>query len=119
MPLRPVRSPAQGDSHWLALAGLVLLSTALRVWAGSRIPTPWIMGDEAIYAELGRSLYAAGDLEVLGHPTPFYSLVYPALVGPLLSLDDVERGYALLKIAQAHVMSLAALPVFLWARAIA
>jgi hypothetical protein len=96
-----------------------LVSTALRFWAALRIPIPWIAPDELIYAELGRSLYASGSLEILGEPTAFYGLITPALVGLPLSLGDVGLGYGLLKLVQALVMSLAAVPVFLWARTLA
>jgi hypothetical protein len=77
------------------------------------------MPDEAIYAELGESLYRHGRFEVLGQPAGFLSLVYPALIGPLLSLDDLEQGYAWTKLLQALVMSLTAVPVYLWARTLA
>jgi dolichyl-phosphate-mannose-protein mannosyltransferase len=92
------------------------VSTVIRLWAGLRVPSPWFVPDEIVYTELGRGLYETGKLQVLGHPTPFFSFVYPAFVGPFLSLGDLELGYSLLKGAQALVMSLAAVPVFLWAR---
>jgi len=98
------------------LGGIVVLSTLLRYWAASQVPTPWILPDEVLYAELGRSLYHSGSFEILGQPVRFYSLVYPALVGLPLSLGDTALGYSLLKPLQALVMSLAAVPTFLWAR---
>jgi Dolichyl-phosphate-mannose-protein mannosyltransferase len=101
---------------WIGLAGLVVVSTAIRGFLASRVPTPWILGDEAIYAELGRSLWQTGHFTILGEPTRFYTLVYPALVGGPLSLHDLQLGYTLLKWLQALVMSLAAVPVYLWGR---
>ena len=101
---------------WATLAGLVAVSTALRAWAGSLVPTPWILPDEVVYTELGRSLYHSGSFEILGEPTRFYSLVYPALVGLPLSMSDLQLGYTLLKALQALVMSLTAIPVYLWSR---
>ncbi len=80
------------------------------------MPSPWIAADEQTYAELGRSLWQHGSLTVLGAPTGFYSLVYPALAGLPLSLSDRALGYDLLKALQALVMSLTAVPVYLWAR---
>jgi dolichyl-phosphate-mannose-protein mannosyltransferase len=97
---------------------LVGVSTLLRFWGGSLVPIPWINPDEIIYAELGRSLYRSGTFEILGRPTEFISLVYPALVGGPLSLANVERGYHLLKLVQALLMSLTAVPVYLWARSL-
>jgi hypothetical protein len=104
---------------WGWLAGLVAVSAALRYWAASRIPIPWILPDETIYAELGKSLYETGRLEILGEPTRFYGLVTPALAGLPLSVGDIEDGYRTLKALQAVVVSLAAVPVFLWTRTLA
>ncbi len=97
---------------------MVAASTAVRYAAGRRIDGLWIMPDEAIYANLGRSLYEHGRLAILGASAPVYGVVYPALVGLPLSLGDLERGYRTLKAVQALVMSLAAVPVFLWARSL-
>jgi Dolichyl-phosphate-mannose-protein mannosyltransferase len=88
----------------------------VRLWAALRVPSPWFTPDEMVYGELGRSLYATGHLDILGHSTPFFSFVYPALVGPFLNFGNLELGYTLLKAAQALVMSLTAVAVFLWAR---
>ena len=101
---------------WLLLGGLVLASTALRAWASRGVPTPWIAPDEEIYGLLGRGLYRDGALAILGGPTPYYSAVVPAVVGLPLSLGDLVLGHSLLKALQALVMSLAAVPVFLWGR---
>jgi hypothetical protein len=69
-----------------------------------------------VYGLLGQGLYRTGHLAILGGPTSFYSLVVPALVGIPLSLHDLALGYSLLKGLQALVMSLAAVPVYLWGR---
>jgi len=82
------------------------------------VPSPWFVPDEVVYGMLGRSFYETGRLDILGHATPFFSLVYPALVGPLLDLSDRELGYTLLKVLQALVVSLTAVPVFLWGRSL-
>ena len=123
-PATPVReTPARvplvsARAAWIALAALVGVSTALRGFWAARVPTPWINGDETIYAELGRSLWHTGHFRILGAPTRFYTLVYPALVGGPLSLGDPQLGYTLLKWLQALVMSLAAIPVYLWGRSL-
>ena len=101
---------------WMLLAALVGVSAALRSWAGGAVLTPWIAPDELIYADLGRSLWHTGHLALLGNPTSYFSLVYPALAGLPLSLKDHQAGYNLLKALQAVVMSLAAVPVYLWGR---
>jgi Dolichyl-phosphate-mannose-protein mannosyltransferase len=100
----------------VALGVLVLACALLRGYWTTWVPTPWINGDETIYALLGRSLWHSGHLTILGSPTRFYSFVYPALIGGLLSLPKVALGYSLVKWLQAIVMSLGALPVYLWGR---
>jgi hypothetical protein len=104
---------------WGVVAGLVAASTVLRFWAGTRVTTPWITPDEVIYGEAAKSLYHDGSFRLLGQPLGFLSLVYPALVGPLLALGDLERWYHWTKLLQALVMSLAAVPAYLWARELA
>ena len=97
------------------LAALVALSTVVRSWAGLAVPSPWIAADEMIYAELGRSLWESGSLEIIGRDAPFYSLVHPALIGLPLALST-DFGYDAARILQALVMSLTAVPVFFWGR---
>ena len=125
MPGAPSRTPGAtlvtlrslvGSRTGAALGVLVLASALLRGYWTTWIPTPWINGDETIYALLGRSLWHSGHLSMLGAPTRFYSLVYPALIGGPLSLSKVALGYSLVKWLQALVMSLGAVPVYLWGR---
>jgi hypothetical protein len=82
------------------------------------VPVPWIAPDEMVYGMLGRSLYLHGSLEILGGPTPFYSLLVPALVGFPLSAFGLATGLDVTQGLQAFVMSLAAVPVYLWGRSL-
>jgi hypothetical protein len=102
--------------EWAALGALVLLSTAFRAWAAVEVPVPWIAPDEMIYGILGRNLWLHGSLTILGGPTPYYSLLTPLLVGFPLAAWGLGTGYDVLQGLQAFVMSLAAVPVYLWAR---
>src|SRR6185503_13875323 len=103
-------------SEWAALCALVLISTAFRAWAAVEVPVPWIAPDEMVYGLLGRSLWLHGSLSILGGPTPYYSLLTPLLAGFPLAAFGLGTGYDLLQGLQAFVMSLAAVPVYLWAR---
>ena len=82
------------------------------------MPTPWIAPDEMIYGLLGQSLYRTGHLAILGGPTPYYSAVVPLVAGLPLSVSDLAGGYSVLKVVQALVISLAAVPVYFWARSV-
>jgi hypothetical protein len=101
---------------WVVLAGLVIASAVVRFWVGTRIAGLWIMPDEAVYASLGQSLYRSLELSIFGGGTALFSFVYPALNGLPLAYGDLERGYTILKAIQAVVMSLTAVPVYLWGR---
>jgi len=98
---------------------LVFCSTLARFAAARGVHTPWIMPDEVVYGELGKSLYHSGRFEVLHEHIGFFGLVFPALVGGPLAVSDLERGYYWLKLLQALVMSLTAVPVYLWTRSLA
>ncbi len=100
------------------VVAIVLVSAGLRAWAAWQVPVPWFAGDEVIYAQLGQALWHHGELRILGAPTGFLSLVYPALAGLPLSLWDVDTGYRVLRVIQPLVMSLAAVPAYLWARSL-
>jgi hypothetical protein len=102
--------------EWWALAALVLLSTGLRAWAAVKVPVPWIAPDEMVYGLLGRDLWLHGSLSILGGSTPYYSLLTPLLAGFPLAAFGLGTGYDVLHGLQAFVMSLAAVPVYLWGR---
>lgn len=104
---------------WAILAALVALGGGLRAWAAARVPVPWIPVDETIYAQLGTSLYRRGVLEVLEGPTPYYSFLYPAFAGIPLTLGGLPAGYVALHALQGVVISLAAVPTYLWALRVA
>ena len=111
--IRTLRTPSGAAA---AVVLLVLVSAALRAWVAWLVPAPWLAGDEVVYALLGQGLYREGKLAILGGPTGFFSLVWPALAGLPLSLGDLELGYRILRLFEPLLMSLAAIPAYLWAR---
>jgi Dolichyl-phosphate-mannose-protein mannosyltransferase len=77
----------------------------------------FIMVDELIYSELGRSLAESGELRVRDTPSPGYGIVYPALISPAYAaFDSLPEAYAAVKTLNALVMSLAAIPAYFLAR---
>ena len=107
------------DRALLALGGLVVVSTAVRFALSSGVDAPWVAPDEQLYGLLGRSLVAGDGLSVLGERIPYYSLVYPLLVGLPFVWTGLEEGVRTVQLLQALAMSLTAVPVFVWARPIA
>ena len=103
------------DGAWLA--GIVVLSAAVRLWLGGDMPAPFVFVDELIYSELARSLAETGSFAVRGVPTSGYSILYPALIAPAYWLfDALPSAYAAAKATNAIAMSLAAVPAWLLAR---
>jgi hypothetical protein len=102
-----------------ALAVLILVAVVLRAAAALAVDVPWIAPDEMIYGLLGRGLWEHGSLDILGGPTPFYSVLYPALVGLPLRLFGLDTGYDVLRVVQAAVLCATAVPVYLWTRSLA
>jgi hypothetical protein len=107
------------DSALLALGGLVVASTAVRFTLSRGVDAPWIAPDEQLYGLLGRSLVAGDGLTLLGEPVPYYSLLYPLLVGVPFLWSELEGAVRWVQLLQAIAMSLTAIPVFLWARPLA
>ena len=82
-----------------------------------RMPAPWIMVDELIYSELGKSVAADGHFLVRGVPSSGYGFVYPVLLAPASgSTRRFPSAYAAAKVINACVMSLAAIPTYFLAR---
>ena len=88
------------------------MSTLAYGLANKRVPGLWIMPDEAIYADRAIRLWQDGSLSVFRGPGAGYGLLYPVLAGPSLVLGSLNS----LQLLQAFVMSLTAVPVFLYGR---
>lgn len=104
---------------WVWLAGIVIASFGLRAWLARGMLGPFIMVDELIYAELGRSIAEDGALRVRDVDAGGFSVVYPFLISPAYALfDELPDAYAAVKTLNALYMSLAAVPAYFLARRI-
>lgn len=118
-------SPGAPRSHRvsraaLVVAGLVILSTAIRFAAAQAFTTPWIVPDEVVYGMLGEGLWSHGTLTLRTLPSPYYSLLTPVVIGaPLAAASDLADGIRWAQLLQALAMSLVAVPTYAWARRIA
>jgi len=99
----------------LVFAGLVVAAMAVRVLLTRASVAPWIMIDELIYSEFAKSIADGGGWMNREQPAPFLSL-YPALISPAWLADSMETTFSIAKAINAVLMTLAAVPVFLWAR---
>jgi hypothetical protein len=98
------------------LAGLGLLAVTVYVLLGMQIATPWIMLDELVYAELAKGIAEDGRLLIRDEPTSYLSFLYPLMIAPAWLASSMETTYVLVKTINAILITLAAVPVYLWAR---
>jgi hypothetical protein len=98
------------------LGGIVALSFALRAIGAVAHAAPQVFPDEYLYATLGRSLAAHGDLRIRGAAVHFPALLEPVLAAPLWAIASPVTAYRLVQVENALFMSLAAIPAYLIAR---
>lgn len=84
--------------------------------AGRRLHGLWIMPDEAIYAERAIAFWRHFTLPVLHGQGAGYSVLYPIVAGIPLAVGNVSQGYESLKLLQALIVSLTAVPIFWYGR---
>jgi hypothetical protein len=123
--VRPIRRPLTalpapieraGLAAWPLLAALVAFNVVVRTALGWLRQTPIYLGDEYLYAELGRSIAESGRPLVRGAAAEFPALFQPIVTAPAWLFDDVGTSYHLVQGMGALAMSLAALPAFWIAR---
>jgi hypothetical protein len=112
-----VREKARAVPAWAWLGALVAVSTAVRFGFARHMVGPWIMIDEIVYSELAKSFAATGSFAVREVPTGGYGVVYPILISPAYALfRSIPTVYSAIKLINALLMSLTAVPAFLLAR---
>jgi hypothetical protein len=114
--MRPTSVQRAGLAAWPVLAALVGLSVVVRTAIGWLRQTPIYLGDEYLYAALGRSIAETGRPLVRGAAADFPALFQPIVTAPAWLADDVGASYHLVQVMGALAMSLAAVPVFWIAR---
>lgn len=102
----------------MLLVGVVGVSAVVHWLAVRSIHGPWIVPDEMVYAARGLDLWHHGPLPLLRRSGAGYGLFYPLVAGLPLSIGRTTQGYELLKLVQPLVVSLAAVPVYVYARRI-
>jgi hypothetical protein len=99
-----------------ALAAAIAVVALAYAGIASLADTPRVFNDELIYMEAAASFADGDGLRVRTGPYA-YSPAYPVLISPLLALaPDREVAYALIKVANALLFALTAIPAYLLAR---
>jgi hypothetical protein len=73
------------------------------------------MGDEIIYSENAKSVADGGGLDIRGEPSSLRTL-YPVLVAPAWVAESIETAFAVAKGINTVLMTIAAVPLYFWAR---
>ncbi|HZT92651.1 MAG TPA: glycosyltransferase family 39 protein [Gaiellaceae bacterium] len=100
----------------VALPALVGISTLLHWLEARRVHGLWIVPDEAIYGLRAVAVWRHGPLALLHGAGAGYGVLYPVVAGVPLAVGSTVQGYASLKLLQALVVSLAAVPVYAYGR---
>lgn len=101
------------------VGAVVVLSAAFRFLNARTSPTPWILPDEYIYADLGRNLADSGHFVVNGAAMAAWSYgpLYPILLAPVwLLTGSTAQAYAGAQLVNSFVMSTAAVFGYLLGR---
>ena len=102
---------------WAWLTAIVAGSAIVRALLSRDIVAPFILVDELIWSELARGIADAGEPLIRGEPEYSYSLVYPLVLSPVYALfESLPAAYDAVKVLNAIVMSLAAVPAYFLAR---
>jgi hypothetical protein len=107
-----LRSHAAG----VALCAVIVCSVLGRFWVNRGFEGPQIYCDEYTYAAMARDFTTSGHLEFPGGPAAPGSLLYPLLIAPAWLVHTMSTTFDLVKLINATLISLTAVPVYLWAK---
>ena len=102
----------------VVVGGLLLAAFVARVLLARHVLAPWIMPDELVYGETSRSYRATGHFLFRDQPEALRT-IYPALISPAWLASSTHTAYTLIKAINVALMTLGAIPVYLWARRLA
>jgi hypothetical protein len=100
---------------WLVLWCAMLLAFIVRLDQAGRLPTPQLLCDEFIYADLAKSVADEGRLLFRGEPLRI-SLLYPVVLAPAWLAERMATTYALAKTINVGLMTASAVPLYLLGR---
>jgi hypothetical protein len=100
---------------WLIV--LAAASTALRAAMSTRVQTGIVFPDELGYTKLAQSIGLNGRFGLFDEPGMSFSPLYPILLSPIYALGaSAPTAYALIKLVNALLISLAVFPTYKIAR---
>ena len=100
----------------LALAAFAAFVAGFRAWGALAVQTPWIFIDELLHWELAESLARGDGFTVRGEHVDVGYLYPLLLAAPAALFDGFDRAYDAARLLNVALASLAAVPMYLWAR---
>lgn len=110
------RPGLRGPLAALALPALVGASTLLHWLAARRLHGLWILPDEGVYAQRALTFWRDGHLPAVHGDGSGYSILYPLVAGFPFATGSLASALASIKLLQALLVSLVAVPVFVYGR---
>lgn len=96
---------------WLAvlyLAGVVLRYILCLVFSQN----PFVMPDEALYANLARSIASGSGVMLRNQPVTYTNLLYPLLLSPIYAVASPGSPFRLIQLLNCLLMNLAVFPMW-------
>ena len=97
------------------VGGLMVIAFVARALLARSVLAPWEMPDELEYALISRSFASTGHYFFRDHEQHLRT-IYPALISPAWWAGSVHTAYTLIKTINSGLMTLGAIPVYLWGR---
>jgi len=93
----------------------MVASFVSRALLAQKVLAPWELPDELLYAETSRNFLSSLHYVFRDHSAALRT-IYPALISPAWLAGSVHTSYVLVKVINAALMTLGAIPLFLWSR---
>jgi hypothetical protein len=77
---------------------------------------PFVMPDEALYADIARSIADGTGVMLRGQPVTYTNLLYPLLISPFYALFPAGEQFRAIQLFNCFAMNLAVFPAFAIAR---
>ena len=93
----------------------MVLAFVVRTQQARGLPTPLLLCDEFIYADIAKSFAEEGRLLFRGEPLRL-SLLYPVLLAPAWLAERMATTYAVAKTTNVALMTVSVVPLYLLGR---
>ncbi len=105
--------PGKDKTVWLWLLLVYLAGVALRILiAQFASQNPFVMPDEALYANIARSIADGTGVMLRNQPVTYTNILYPLLISPVYAFADAGTQFRIIQIINCLLMNLAVFPAY-------